>query len=339
MIKKICFIVLLALATASSVLAQEDEFESLGKVVVEKEVNLRRDPSTSHPRITLLAPSTELRLVDAEPVNGFYRVISDRGDLGWVWSKNVLVEQTQVPFIVELQAPCAQKLEDCPPSGCAAEDSPDGLINRTKIRAPSGTVPLALTFDDFNSLQAQANPLVNQGLPLTQEKRDLLKNLTVSSGQVSEGSLVKLRGFISVGQAPHKSSTPHPNRHESVNCRLTDPKDNDFHISIARKVVDNEFNGLVVEMIPQGRDAAWRLQTLKLVQDQGRRVLVVGALFYDNKHLVNADSAHPVGTNPKRFSLWEIHPITQFFVCMKASNDCSATSTSATAGWKRLNDL
>jgi hypothetical protein len=47
-------------------------------------------------------------------------------------------------------------------------------------------------------------------------------------------------------------------------------------------------------------------------------VLVVGGLLYDNEHLVNDDPSQPKGGQPKRFSLWEIHPITEFLVCEQA---------------------
>jgi hypothetical protein len=35
--------------------------------------------------------------------------------------------------------------------------------------------------------------------------------------------------------------------------------------------------------------AAWTLAKLKNVRQQGKRILVIGALFYDNIHLVNND--------------------------------------------------
>jgi uncharacterized protein YgiM (DUF1202 family) len=86
MLKKLCAILFLLLAAATPVLAQDDDFGAAGTVVVEKAVNLRRDPSTARPRIDLLAPGNALRLVDPEPVNGFYRVVNDKGELGWVWA-------------------------------------------------------------------------------------------------------------------------------------------------------------------------------------------------------------------------------------------------------------
>jgi hypothetical protein len=85
--------------------------------------------------------------------------------------------------------------------------------------------------------------------------------------------------------------------------------------------------------------ATGTLAKLKNVRQQGKQILVLGALFYDNIYLVNNDSNHPIEGQPKRFALWEVHPITKFFVCSKASNNCSATSTGASSGWRRLEDF
>jgi uncharacterized protein YjbJ (UPF0337 family) len=54
------------------------------------------------------------------------------------------------------------------------------------------------------------------------------------------------------------------------------------------------------------------------------QVWVEGGLSYDNVHYVNADPANPLKDKPDRMSLWEIHPITKFLVCLK--DHCDATS-------------
>jgi hypothetical protein len=191
-----------------------------------------------------------------------------------------------------------------------------------------------LSFADLKSLQLKANNLVGQHNELTQAERDSLVNLSVTSGTVREGKLVKVRGFLAAGLEPHAN-----NSGESVNCRLTQSANNDFHIPLVENAGEDEFKGIVVEMIPQNRNPGWTLAKLINLRQQGKRVLVVGALFYDNIHIVNADPNHPIGGQPKRVSLWEVHPITKFFVCTKASNNCNAGSTGAGSGWKRLEDF
>jgi hypothetical protein len=46
-------------------------------------------------------------------------------------------------------------------------------------------------------------------------------------------------------------------------------------------------------------------------------LLIEGGLFYDNLHFANADANNPMQGQPKRFSLWEIHPVTSLKVCKK----------------------
>lgn len=55
-----------------------------------------------------------------------------------------------------------------------------------------------------------------------------------------------------------------------------------------------------------------------------KHVLIIDGLMYDNEHFVNDNPASPKGTQPKRFSLWEIHPVTAFYVC-PAGDWCDPT--------------
>src|SRR5690242_17484861 len=88
-----------------------------------------------------------------------------------------------------------------------------------------------------------------------------------------------------------------------------------IHISITETANDTEFKGIVVEMIPQDRPDNWTSQNLQTLR--GKVLLIEGALLYDNMHFVNADENNPLAGQPKRFSLWEIHPITSLKVCKK----------------------
>jgi hypothetical protein len=329
-------IVFFLLAFATVTFAQSDEFTPLPTIKVEKNVNLRQGPATTRARLRIVPPATELRVVDKDPSNGFYRVIFGKGRLGWVWSKNISAPPAfpAMPTANAPSPPCANSFSDCRAEGCGAPGTTQALLNTVKRRVPSETTTRTLTFTDLRSLQQRANDLVGQHNELTQAERDSLTNLAVAGGTVREGRLVKIRGFLAQGLEPHANASG-----ESVNCRLTQSANNDFHISVVENAGEDEFKGIVVEMIPQGRDAAWTLAKLKNVRQQGKRILVIGALFYDNIHLVNNDSNHPIGGQPKRSALWEVHPITKFFVCTKASNNCSATSTSASSGWQRLEDF
>jgi len=210
-------------------------------------------------------------------------------------------------------------IAQCPITGCADEPgSAEALINRLKHRRARGARPKALTFADLLKLQEEADDLVGQQVHLKLERADRgkLTNLRVSNGVVAEGSFVKLIGFIA-----SRPALPHATSRESVNCRLTGQINNDFHISIVERAGAAEFDGVVVEMIPQRRPAGWTVPKLKKVG--ARKVLIMGSLFYDNEHVVNANSRKSIGGQPKRFSLWEIHPVKDFFVCMRANNACN----------------
>jgi uncharacterized protein YraI len=54
-----------------------------------RNVNLRRDPSTASPVVELLPKLTRLELVDTAAQDGFYHVRTEDEQVGWVWSKFV----------------------------------------------------------------------------------------------------------------------------------------------------------------------------------------------------------------------------------------------------------
>lgn len=288
--------------------------------------NLRPDPSTHNPPIQTLARGTRVAVLEAKPTNGFYHVRTKGKKEGWVWSKNLnlgaqsskklvrrsAVVETEVEALGA--AACASGLDACPASGCAAADAPHGLANQLKRRIPSSSTPTLLTFDDFQVLQQQADNLVGENKELSADDRAKLTNLTAGNGQVSEGDVVSIVGYL-VG-------VPHPNTRESVNCNLKGEQNNDFHIPISNDPDNTDFQGIVVEMIPQSRPDTWTLANLTQVENSRQLVMVTGALFYDNFHLVNGDPSSPKKGQPHRFSLWEGHPLTQFVVCTKTDNSC-----------------
>jgi hypothetical protein len=225
--------------------------------------------------------------------------------------------------------PCRQTLSDCPLRGCAKANTPDALSNRLKHnREPDGDL-IMLDFSDFAALQNQVETLFSgHYATLTKPDRARLQNLQTSHGTVSEGDLVGVTGFVAVKPGDSK---PHANASgESVNCRLKGTDNNDFHISITPNSGESEFEGIVVEMVPQARNPDWTTAQLRKAQTEKRRVRVKGQLFFDNHHRVNDDPQHPAGNQPKRFSLWEIHPITAFEVCTQSQ--CSEGSPA----WKPL---
>lgn len=300
--------------------------------IVERNANVRATASATGPRIVTLKSHSKVTIISPETKNGFYHVRTEDGRHGWI-AKNLVrisaVQQSRKlvrrPMSLELErhlpgaaaARCAQDLASCPANGCSPADSSHGLANKLKRTLPTGTAATMLTFDDFASLQQQADNLVGEDSELTADDRAKLRDMAVANGHVSEGDVVSLAGYL-VG-------TPHPNTGESVNCNLRGEQNNDYHIPMSNDPANSDFQGIVVEMIPQNRSDSWNLANLTQVANNQQLVMVTGALFYDNFHKVNGDPNNPVSGQPHRFSLFEIHPITQFVVCSKADNSCDPT--------------
>jgi hypothetical protein len=234
--------------------------------------------------------------------------------------------------------PCEDDLASCPAWGCESRDSPHGLVNQVKRSLPSGNRPTRLVFRDFARLQHQTNRMFGQAkdLELTASQRQQMRELLTNSGpRVSEGDLVEIVGYV-IG-LPHRPKASGP---ESVNCRIAGVENNDFHIPLADDPDDTEYEGIVVEMIPQNRNEGWTTRKLRLVAKEQRPIAVRGQLFYDNRHLVNDDPEddEELRSEPKRFSLWEVHPVTEFWVCMTKSKKCNE-SRIAGPQWKRIESL
>jgi len=228
--------------------------------------------------------------------------------------------------------PCAPDLASCPARGCERPGTPRALFNTIKRRVPDTSAsPVVLAFVDLEALQAQADTVVGQRTVSTPEGRRRLKNLKVKSSDaiVGEGSYVEIAGFM-VGLPNHPEANLSG---ESVNCRLSGRTNNDFHIPIAQDPEDTEFQGIVVEMIPQDRDPAWSVPRLRRIAREQRQVRVRGQLFYDSEHEINDDPENPVKGQPARFSLWEVHPVTEFMVCKTPRQACDPADASA---WEPL---
>lgn len=303
--------------------------------VTTKNLALRSGPAVDTPLIKVVKIGMPVSLLEPTPTGKYYHVRTTEGQEGWLWSRGVCVgvcnssharggsralahrpiDLEQEPnFQVLSASACQSDLASCPVTGCESPDTPHGIMNQRKRTAPDGTSAPILTFDDFASLQQQADNLVGENHELSADQRAHLRGLTVSAGQVSEGDPVTIAGYL--------VDVPHPNTGESVNCNLKGEANNDYHITLSNDPSNTGFQGIVVEMIPQNRDPGWNLAVLTQTETNGQLVLVTGALFYDNLHFVNSDPNNPRRGQPHRFSLWEVHPITQFAVCTKSDNTC-----------------
>jgi hypothetical protein len=144
---------------------------------------------------------------------------------------------------------------------------------------------------------------------------------------------------------------------ESCNCDIqkSDPGD-DYHIGMgfdeglaatAEQVKNNENDpnfpeleksSIVVEMTPHYRAKYHQGKWTEPQLDKalGYQVKVVGQLLLDNDHMGAAVCSAPNASSTCwRMSAWELHPVTEFYVCSNKKG-CDANSTT---GWKALDDF
>jgi hypothetical protein len=185
------------------------------------------------------------------------------------------------------------------------------LREQLKTRIPTSRTAKPLTFSDFVALQKHADGLVGEGRLLSPEQRAQLVNMGISSGTVSEGDLVQVSGYLLDAHASRG--------------KIPGISNSDFNLSLAERPDATRFDSIIVKMIPQNRPPEWNLPILSMVAEAKKKVLIRGQLFYENLHRVNNDPNNARMADPKRVSLWEIHPITAFFVCDQTGQDCDPT--------------
>lgn len=305
-------VVFLIVVWASLVCAQPQPIAT-----VKSNGNLRPTPSTAQPAIRLLTPPEVLTVLSTTQVNGYYHVRTSMGEEGWIYRNSV-----QLSGAPPAPAPtCGPGTAIVPHAACPAvgthkhngqlvpfaADSDAGLRNLSKRHVPDPMcTPKPFTLDDARSMQNFVDNTFGDARTIKTkfEPTRNLKNIATFGGPMSEGDSVRLVAYVI--KARDEGS-------ESVNCAGDDGVD--IHISIGPKTPNvSEYDGIVAEMIPQlPRPVGWNTATLNRLA--GKQVMLIGSLSYDNEHFVNDEPAHPKGTQPKRFSLWEIHPITEFFVC------------------------
>lgn len=205
-------------------------------------------------------------------------------------------------------------LAACPAWGAEKKGTSRAALNEVKHRVPPSTTPIMLAFAELPELQRLADAGVKSGTTAkvsAKARAAKLHDLTAGDHHVGEGDLVAITGFI-VGR-----SSANPG--ESANCYLAGANNNDFEFSIAPAAKSTPYEGIIGEMIPQGRSKDWTLGKLHKLSTDGRQVLVAGQLMFDTRHLPNPKK----GTNHEspRFSTWEIHPVTKFLVC-KSGTGC-----------------
>lgn len=198
---------------------------------------------------------------------------------------------------------------------------PEGQQDMTKNNFCAKGTPQAITVADLTDLQAQVvkNTAINFG---NENKGTRKKGPTINRAplkKLGEGKLVTLKAFVLIARQEGG---------ESVNCGKNVPEGalfHDIHISLVGSTdVEDECSSVVAEMSPHHRPDAWTHGNVEKVAKAKLPVRVTGQLYFDSSHFPCTGGQGPGAGNPKRVSLWEIHPIYKFEVCTK---DCDAEGT------------
>ena len=186
----------------------------------------------------------------------------------------------------------------------------------------------AITIADMVALQKKVQAIkgINFGNPSSHPLASKPGPVVNRKGLVAigEGNEVALQGYILIARQEGA---------ESVNCgkKVPDsPSYHDIHISIVDSAGNtDECSGVVVEMTPHHRPAPWSPENVQVVGKKHLLVRVTGQLMFDSSHTPCSGGVAVKG-DPRRASLWEIHPIYKLEVC--PAGDCGTT------GWKTLED-
>jgi hypothetical protein len=198
---------------------------------------------------------------------------------------------------------------------------PEGQQNTAKNNFCATGTAQAITIEDLTNLQTQVekSPAINFG---NEDKGTRKRGPTTNRAplkKLGEGKLVTLKAFVLIARQEGA---------ESVNCEKNvpdQPEFHDIHISlVATADVDEECSGVVAEMSPHHRPDAWTHANVEKVSKAKLPVRVTGHLYFDSSHFPCSNGQSAGEGNPKRVSLWEIHPIYKFEVC---TGNCDGAGT------------
>jgi hypothetical protein len=218
----------------------------------------------------------------------------------------------------------------CGSSGNAKENTPQALQNQAKNNFCSSGVPVNVAFDDLRQLQNEAAGSVTFGgdnkLP---NDRSLLHSFSFKGGgTIGEGKVVRIAAFVIDA---HYSNVG-IGKGESVNCKLPNEEDNDIHIVLGEKSNrDAPCSSVTAEMSPHFRPVVWTPDALN--QHNQHLFRFTGQLFFDASHSPCTASSEP---NPKRSTLWEIHPVYEVDICIDPENKCTVDKD---LNWEPLSEF
>lgn len=244
------------------------------------------------------------------------------------------------PFDAAAQRNDCLKNGVCPDAGCAESDAPDAEANRLR-NAVFNSVPKflpELDVQDFEGFQRETDrrKLGHQGLAIFDRSRYQGLRFPVATDGVKRKRSVGEKLFVSL--VGYIVGTPRAAAGESANCFQSERDNNSFRLNIAAYHDDTEFDSVIVVVTPRMRRLrqAWSFENLAAIAHSGRPVRITGPLFYDSKHRVNSDPHNELPNEPRRLSLWEIHPVAKIELCTQRKPE--RCMDPATATWENLEE-
>jgi hypothetical protein len=237
------------------------------------------------------------------------------------------------PIAISCQLPFAAIKEhhaiddSCPASGNSQANTPQAAQNTAKNNFCASNKPVSIDFDVLHQLQQEAASVTTFGSDQQLPKdRSVLRKLTTKVGAIGEGTEVRIVAFVINAHPSNVGSG------ESVNCKLKPAESNDIHIVLGQNSnQDDECSSVTAEMSPHFRPDTWTPNNMN--QNNARLFRFTGQLFFDASHKPCTGSTGP---NPKRSSLFEIHPVYEVEVCGDAHNSCTVDSDQ---NWISLSDF
>ena len=212
---------------------------SAQEATANRNVNVRRDPSTSGPVISHLVKGDRVTLVDATATSGFYHVRTENDQVGWVWAKYVTIA---------LAAPAPPSPPPTPEAQCDGSlwnhvYHPARLIVNKQCIAVTGTIVDATKGDRHDGVRREADGDTHGWLKVDPQFESLL-----NAGNMSDegGNLV----FEIICHFPIANSEKDPKAAcQNYTDQVTLPPVNS-HVRIVGTYVQDTFHAKWMEIHP-----------------------------------------------------------------------------------------
>ena len=210
-------------------------------------------------------------------------------------------------------------------SECAVSGSPKNTPalaaqDTAKDNFCAAGTPVVLTFEVYPGLQAAAESALGGASYEPPANRSMLHDLyTWNNKKIGEGTLASVVGYV---ESAHYSDVGDG---ESVNCELKGDQNNDIHIPIVQVAGADECSSVTAEISPHYRPGVW---TATNVNKPKVPLRFTGQLLFDAEH---RPCRGTTVEEPKRQSVWEIHPVYAIDVC--TANTISACQGDDAKAW------